>query len=57
MSVLPWPQLLSAANQIGLAPTQFWTLSVMEWRALMGAGHSLDSAQLADLCRAFPDDE
>jgi hypothetical protein len=45
-----------AASQIGLPPSQFWALSVREWRALGGEGQGLDGGRLADLCRAFPDE-
>ena len=57
MSVLPWADLVSAASRTGLTPQAFWSLSVFEWRALMGEASGLDSGRLGELCRAFPDDE
>jgi uncharacterized phage protein (TIGR02216 family) len=56
MSVLPWPDLLVAAPQLGLTPSAFWALSVAEWRALVGQGQGLDRGRLAELSAAFPDD-
>lgn len=55
MSVLPWSQLIPAASQLGLTPSDFWALSVREWRALMGEGQGLDRARLGELIKAFPD--
>jgi uncharacterized phage protein (TIGR02216 family) len=57
MSVLPWTELLAAAPRLGLTPSQFWALSVREWRALVGEGQVLDPKALSDLCAAFPDTE
>jgi uncharacterized phage protein (TIGR02216 family) len=54
--MLPWPHLLRAASQLGLTPSQFWALSVLEWRALMGEAQGLDRGRLGELCQAFPDD-
>jgi hypothetical protein len=56
MSMLPWSDLLRAASQFGLTPSQFWTLSVLEWRSLMGEAQGLDRGRLSELCRDFPDD-
>ena len=55
MSLLPWSDLLRAAAQFGLTPNQFWALSVVEWRALMGTDQGLDQQRLDELCNAFPD--
>lgn len=55
-NVLPWPDFLAAAPRLGLTPTQFWAVSVREWRALVGEGQGLDPQGLSDLCAAFPDD-
>jgi hypothetical protein len=55
MSLLPWSNLLQGAHQIGLKPTEFWALSVFEWRALFGEGQGLDKGRLGELCQAFPD--
>lgn len=55
MSVLPWSELIVAANQFGLSPPMFWSLSVFEWRALMGEAQRLDGTRLAELSAAFPD--
>lgn len=56
MSILPWSDLVQAANQFGLTPPAFWALSVFEWRALMGEGQGLDRARLNEISAAFPDD-
>jgi uncharacterized phage protein (TIGR02216 family) len=55
MSMLPWSQLLQTATQLGLTPAQFWTLSILEWRALIGEAHGLDRGRLDELSTAFPD--
>ena len=55
MSLLPWSDLIKAASQFGLTPSQFWALSVCEWRALMGEGQGLDKGRLDELSAAFPD--
>ena len=56
MKLLPWSDLLLAACQLGLTPQAFWSLSVLEWRALMGEAQGLDVARLSQLCSAFPDE-
>jgi Phage tail assembly chaperone protein, TAC len=55
VSVLPWRDLLHGASLCGLTPTQFWDLSVFEWRALSGETKALDATRLGELCREFPD--
>lgn len=57
MSILPWRGLIANAHQMGLTPSQFWGLSVLEWRAVMGEGQSLDVTRLGELIDAFPDND
>ena len=56
MTILPWSSLLLTASHMGIIPSQFWALSVREWRALVGEGYGLDGARLSELSNAFPDD-
>lgn len=51
-----WPRLMAAAWRRGLAPAQFWRLSVREWRALMApADEALSRAAFDALAQRFPD--
>ena len=56
----PWRSWLAlAVLRFGLSPTEFWRLSLGEWRALCAglapAGPALTRARLDALRRAFPD--
>ena len=52
----PWTAWLGAALNAGVAPRDFWALSVCEWRALAGQGESvLDRAAFEALSARFPD--
>lgn len=55
-----WLQL--AVLRFGLSPTDFWALSLTEWRTLLaalapGAGGALDRAGLEALRAAYPDEK
>jgi uncharacterized phage protein (TIGR02216 family) len=53
---LPWGPWLRGAVAMGLPPAAFWSLTVREWRALVGpADPPLSRATLAALCAQFPD--
>lgn len=55
-SVLPWDEMFRAAIAAGLRPTEFWSLSLKEWRWLVaGDGHSLTAKDLSNLMKEYPD--
>jgi uncharacterized phage protein (TIGR02216 family) len=49
--------MLALALQFGLAPAQFWRLSLREWRALITplGSEALSRAAFEALSRRFPD--
>jgi uncharacterized phage protein (TIGR02216 family) len=51
----PWPSLLSLAQQLCVAPADFWRLSIKEWRALVGTEEVLSRDAFAAMMRRFPD--
>lgn len=53
----PWSAWLRAGAACGLAPAQFWRLSLKEWRALIGpqAARGFDRAAFDVLAARFPD--
>ncbi|WP_370265608.1 phage tail assembly chaperone [Hyphomonas sp.] len=54
-----WAERLEAAVRLGLSPSDFWRLSVAEWRALMrahGQATPLGRAEFEQLSRAWPDE-
>jgi uncharacterized phage protein (TIGR02216 family) len=54
----PWPKLLATALRLGLSPTQFWRLSLNEWRALVApVGEALTRAAFDMLAQRFPDEQ
>ncbi len=54
---IPWGVWLRMASQLGVAPAQFWALSVREWVLLTAhdATPSLGRSGLAALMTSFPD--
>lgn len=50
-----WSGALLFALGMGIAPEQFWKLSVTEWRMLTGASAALGPGELAALMARFPD--
>lgn len=52
-----WARLMSHALRLGVPPSEFWRLSVAEWRALAGPppGARMGRDELAALMDAFPD--
>ncbi|MBE0452080.1 rcc01693 family protein [Roseovarius autotrophicus] len=54
-----WPALLRAGVQgLGLRPAEFWTLTPVELRLMLGEGHGprpMARAGLEALLAAFPD--
>lgn len=58
MTETPWAAWLAAALGVGLAPSQFWRLSLKEWRALISPAPeaALDRAAFDALAARFPDD-
>ncbi len=53
--------LQTAVLRLGLSPSEFWALSLGEWRALLAAlapasGEALDRAGLEALRAAYPDE-
>lgn len=59
MSGIDWAGLMRAGLQgLGLAPADFWRLSPVELRLMLGADSAappLTRARLDELARAFPD--
>ncbi len=53
----PWRALLAAASQTGIAPADFWRLSLREWRALIAppAGETLSRQAFEALAKLHPD--
>ncbi len=52
----PWPAMFRAALQLGVAPQNFWGLSLREWRWLAApAANALSRTAFADLTERFPD--
>ena len=53
----PWPTLIDAARRLGVAPAQFWRLSLAEWRALAApnAEGPMTRAAFDVLSRRYPD--
>lgn len=54
-----WPGLMRAGmTQLGLTPTEFWRLTPLELRLMLGLETGmpvLNRARLAELAAAFPD--
>ena len=59
MSGIDWPGLMRAGmGRLGLTPDQFWRLSPVELRIMLGAEAAvppLTRARLEELAAAFPD--
>lgn len=58
MSRLDWPALLRVGLcGLGLRPAEFWRLTPVELRIMLGAGAvpPLTRARLEELVRAYPD--
>ncbi len=55
--MLPWGQMLRAAlSGFGIAPSQFWALSLLEWRSLNSVDSThADRSTLRALMQQFPD--
>lgn len=54
----PWPALMRlAATRFGIAPRDFWRLSLAEWRALTDAApDALTRTAFDTLLQAYPDE-
>jgi uncharacterized phage protein (TIGR02216 family) len=56
---IDWPGLMQAGlHGLGLRPDQFWRLTPVELRMMLGAGQGaapLTRARLGELAAAFPD--
>ncbi|WP_339738964.1 phage tail assembly chaperone [Maricaulis sp.] len=57
MSRPDWHAALRLAARLGIAPREFWRLSLIEWRALAGAhdARPLSRAALQILMADYPD--
>lgn len=56
--MIDWPGLMRAGlHGLGLQPDQFWRLTPLELRIMLGAEQAapLSRARLEELARAFPD--
>ena len=58
MSRPDWLAALRAAARLGIAPREFWRLSLIEWRALVGShdARPLSRSALAILMADYPDE-
>lgn len=55
--MLAWNEMLRAAALIGIAPAQFWKLSLREWRALtVNAGSALPRKEFDLMMKTRPDE-
>jgi hypothetical protein len=56
---IPWSGWLRTAALLGVAPHNFWRLSLREWRALISenALDALSRPQFEALAKEFPDTE
>lgn len=55
--MLAWNEMLRAAALIGIAPAQFWKLSLREWRALtVHAGPALPREKFDLMMKTSPDE-
>lgn len=59
MSGTDWGAWLRLALQLGLAPADFWQLSLREWRLLTRSdqAHAMRRSEFEALARRFPDPE
>ena len=57
MSRPDWQSALRAAARLGIAPAEFWRLSLIEWRAIAGPldARPLTRRALAILMADYPD--
>ncbi|RID91403.1 phage tail assembly chaperone [Gemmobacter lutimaris] len=59
MSDIDWPGLMRAGlNGLGLTPAEFWRLTPVELRLMLGADRAapaMTRARLDELAAAFPD--
>lgn len=57
--MLPWAEMVRAALSAGVPVSDFWRLSVREWRWLSKASgaHELDISGLSELMKNYPDKE
>jgi hypothetical protein len=53
---IPWRDWFGAAVAQGLAPAEFWRLTLAEWRWLSPASNALDRAGLLSLIALYPDE-
>lgn len=55
--MLAWAEMLRAAALMGIAPAQFWKLSLREWRALTTpSGPALPREQFDLMMKMRPDE-
>jgi uncharacterized phage protein (TIGR02216 family) len=56
--MIPWDGWMAhGLGRLGLPPTEFWRMSVREWRAVLGQGRAaaLSRAELETLMKEHPD--
>lgn len=55
--MLAWAEMLRAAALMGIAPAQFWKLSLREWRALTApSGPALARKEFDLMMKTRPDE-
>ena len=55
--MLAWAEMLRAAALMGIAPAQFWKLSLREWRALtVHTGPALPRKEFDLMMKTRPDE-
>ena len=53
----PWAQMMRYALSIGIIPREFWQLSVLEWKMLVGENHTaLNAREFEKLLKEFDND-
>ena len=52
-----WAQMMRYALSIGIIPREFWQLSVLEWKMLVGENHTaLNAREFEKLLKEFDND-
>ena len=52
-----WAQMMRYALSIGIIPREFWQLSVLEWKMLVGENHpALTAREFEKLLKEFDND-
>lgn len=56
--MLPWAEMFRAGLRLGLSPSEFWSLSLREWRWLAApSDRPMVQSTLYQLMSTYPDTE